>query len=134
MMQALNDTPHRWVLQSETQTFIFDTFATPEVSVSDCFVLDMYETEAAALDAVHSYLATCGAVAAWADIGPVEACACCQADLQTTTSHATLTQERGPEDAPEVIDVWYPARFCNTCSSVASGEAAEVPLYPGVTA
>ena len=131
-----DETSLRWVLQTETQTCIFDTGVTPEVSITDCFELDTYDTEVAALDAVHSYLATCGAVVMWADIGPVETCACCQSDLETTTSHATLTlsQERGPEDTSNVIDVWYPARFCNACNPVASGEAAKVPLYPGVAA
>jgi hypothetical protein len=84
--------------------------------------LDEYATMDDACVAIDSYLAQLGAKATWSDVGPVEKCACCDSDIDTSKPHKVLdlTECVGPfeDDTVQPIDGWYPARFCNSCAPV----------------
>lgn len=84
--------------------------------------LDAYATMEAACIAVDNYLTQLGAVATWSDVGPIERCACCSCDIDTSKPHKVLDLSecvgRHDDDTIDVIDGWYPARFCNSCAPV----------------
>ncbi len=114
-------TGRRWVLLEETQACIWGSAdAMPAVDIEGSVELEHYRTPQDALRAVEDYLTVAGATAQWSDVRPIETCACCDADFDTTKWHKvlTLTVEEGPLDDPEVLDEAYPARFCNSCVSV----------------
>jgi len=63
-------------------------------------------------------LSTIGAKATYADVRPIEECAICGADFDTSRGHhhtLTVSEESGTEECPQVLNVWYVARFCQSC-------------------
>jgi hypothetical protein len=115
------DAPMRWLLLIEVQRCIWDSpAALPDVDIRDATVLHSYKSREEASVAAKAYLAEVGAEAIGADVRPIEACACCGKDFETHRWHSTLTisEESGPETAPEVLEVDYVARFCGKCVPV----------------
>lgn len=117
----------RWELSDETQVCIWSSpTATPEIDFLGVVqVLDYFCCEEHALRGVNKYLTLAGATAQWSDVRPVETCACCGTDFDTTRWHKVLalSVEEGPLYDPDYIDVTYPARFCNKCVPVKASEA-----------
>jgi hypothetical protein len=90
----------------------------PELEVSSSRVLGEYCSYPCARDAAEKYLSTAGAKATWSDVRPIEECAVCGADVDTSKDHTALSLEEaeGLIDAPEPTgNVRYPARFCSQC-------------------
>lgn len=111
----------RWVLSVETQACMWTSpDAFPIVDISDAQVLAYHCSEAHAMESVQNYLRDAGARVSWADVRPVETCACCGEDFDASKWHKTLslTVEAGRFDDPDVLDASYPARFCNRCVPV----------------
>lgn len=112
----------RWVLCIEQERCIWrDSDSIPEVDIDVAYQLDSYDTEDQAISGLSGYLAQLGAKAVWSDVRPTEECAGCGNDFNTAEWHmaVALSEERGPEDAPDVLAVEYPARFCPSCGEVA---------------
>lgn len=108
----------RFVILQESQKCLWVAAnELPEVDVADSLVLGYYCGKDHALAAVRRYLIQVGAAATFSDVRPIEACACCSGDIAANQLHMviTLSTERGSEDEPELLDIDYPARFCNTC-------------------
>jgi hypothetical protein len=89
----------------------------PEVNIAIAYQINSYENNKCALDALNAYLLQINAKATWADVRPIEECAICGEDFNTTESHQTLalSVETGTDEAPELIEIEYPARFCRDC-------------------
>jgi hypothetical protein len=83
--------------------------------VQGCFC-----SEEQALAAGNAYLANLKSNLTWSDILPVERCGICDARMKTDDLHQALsvTVECGPANAPEILDVYYLARFCQKCVPV----------------
>lgn len=115
------ETSRRWVLMEEIQACIWESAEViPAVDIEGSIELDHYCNAQDALHAVDRYLTVAGASAQWSDVRPIETCACCGADFDTTKWHKvlTLTVEEGAFDDPKVLDAAYPARFCTKCVPV----------------
>lgn len=111
----------RYVLLDETQMCIWSApDAVPEVDIREALVLDYYCCEQHAMEACKAYLAQVGAEATWSDVRPFEDCGICKEYFDTTSWHKvlTLSEERGIEDDPQIIDRKYVARFCQSCVPV----------------
>lgn len=108
----------RWVLADETQMCIWTgPDEMPEIDFREVVLIGYYCCEQHADEACNKYLTLAGAKATWADVRPTEVCSICEADFNTNSWHRvlTLSQERGDEDNPEIVDVEYVARFCPQC-------------------
>ena len=125
----------RWSLVNEIQVCICKSPAeVSEVDVQDAVQIASYCCEEHALEALSDYLQQINAVAQWSDIGPIETCACCQADLDTTRPHRVIVLSRDVIDGDDVqeFDVQYPARLCNKCEPCqASDSAAKTHMSVG---
>jgi hypothetical protein len=88
--------------------------------------LNTYDSEDKALDAIDKYLAQVGATVEWSDVRPIETCACCKCDIDTSKSHKVLSlcTEVGPDEDITLLNVDYPARFCNVCVPIKFDEVA----------
>ena len=113
---GMSDVEHRWEVSEEWQKCI-PTAGGPEVDISFAYVLGEYCAEDHALDAIASYLDERKAKMTWADVSPVEICACCGKNFATAGRHLTLTlmELSGPDETPNIHDSKYVARFCRTC-------------------
>lgn len=108
----------RWVLTNETQVCIWDSRTdTSEVDIQDAESFAYYCCEAHALEGIKDHLLQISAEAKWSDVRPIESCACCNADFDTTRPHKVLVLSRDVVDGDDVqlFDINYPARFCNKC-------------------
>lgn len=96
----------------------------PEIEVLSSQCLGEYCGERCATEAADSYLTLLGAVRGDCDIGPVESCSACGADIDTRkphrVTHLTFERFRPEKQCVEVADSWYLARFCNSCIPVGS--------------
>lgn len=107
-----------WALANETQMCIWASpTALPEVDIQIATTFAYYCCEQHAKAAIEEYLLQIGATEKWSDVRPIETCACCNQDFDTTTWHEVLalSKERGPAANSEPMDYWYVARFCNKC-------------------
>lgn len=113
----LNKSSSRWVLALNIQKSIWTSNQLPEIAIQYETVLGYYCNQQNIYKAVEDYLLHAGAKTQWSDVRPIEICACCEEDLDTTSWHQVLsvTEEQGAEDAPTVVDGEYPARFCTNC-------------------
>jgi len=90
----------------------------PEVDIQFGDGIGTYCSEEHAMVAVNEYLLLVGADAQWSDVRPIETCACCHKDFDTTTSwHKVLTliEESGEPPDLSIGTVEYVARFCQKC-------------------
>lgn len=89
----------------------------PEVDIAHAHVLDSYSTEDIAIGALKNYLCSLGAKLTWADVRPIEECAICGKDFDTSDWHkaVVLSSEAGTEECPVILGGEYPARFCTNC-------------------
>ena len=132
-MDAHNETSnagHRWVLLIETQKCLWTSPDAPEVHIAFAEELASYSCEQDALQAIDRYLSAIGALVKWSDVRPIEECARCGADIDTTKQHKVLTMaiEVMAVDAPVTLEAEYPARFCNSCSpDEAAAKITELP-------
>jgi hypothetical protein len=113
---VMNDEEHRWEISEEWQRCI-QTAKSPEVDISISYVLGEYSSEDDAMEFIESYLSRHKAKPTWADVSPVETCACCGKSFSTAGRHLTLTmiELSGPDEAPNIHDAYYVARFCRSC-------------------
>jgi len=113
----LSNEDHRWELVEEWQICIQRENDCPEVEISIAYGIGEYCSEEHAMDVIDSYLSERNAEPTWADVDPVETCACCGEDFSTAERHLTLTMMElcGPEEAQNIYDAFYVARFCRTC-------------------
>lgn len=110
-----------WVLANETQMCIWASpTEMPEVDIENAVSFAYYCSEQHAKEAIAEYLLQIGATEQWSSVRPIETCASCEQDFDTTTWHQVLvlSEENGPITNPEPIDYWYVARFCNKCVPV----------------
>jgi len=108
-----------WVLLSDSQSCIWESpTAIPEIETHESVFLQYFCSEQHILVAVEEYLRLAGATATWADVRPIEICAICGVDFDTTKPHQVLTvlHEEGDEFDPELIRASYAARFCRECA------------------
>lgn len=113
----------RWLFVHETQKILWEgPNGMPEVAMKPSQVIETYCCKQDVLDACNTYLSLAGAKAIWSDVVPIATCSCCGSDFSTSSWHRviTLSKECGPEFDPEVLDSWYPARFCLECVAVNS--------------
>jgi hypothetical protein len=116
--EAALGTGVRWVLLDEIQKCIWESpTCIPEVDIESATFLHYYCCEQHAMKGVDEYLSQVGAKAQWSDVRPIETCACCDEDFDTTTWHRVLTLsiEKGLDTDPVIIDATYVARFCTKC-------------------
>lgn len=109
----------RFVLWDEIQRCLWSSAESmPEVDIAMGSELDQYADQDSAMAAALKLLSTIGATATYADVRPIEECAKCGADFDTSRGHhhvLVVSEESGPETAPEELNVWYVARFCPSC-------------------
>lgn len=108
----------RWVLLDEIQKCIWTApDEMPTVDIKYATFLGNYCCKPHAIEACNTYLTLAEAKATWSDVRPIEECGICSATFNTNTWHRvlTLSQERGYEASPEIINGEYVARFCQTC-------------------
>lgn len=116
----------RWLLVIEIQKCCWASpEEMPEVDIQYAEVIASYSCEQDAYTALNKYLNQVSATAQWSDVRPVETCACCGADLDTTKWHKVLvlSVEEGNPYNPDFVDVKYPARFCNGCVPLTASKA-----------
>lgn len=109
----------RWSLVNETQVCIWESpNDMPEVDIQDAVDIASYCGEEHALNGLKDYLLQINAVAQWSDVRPIETCACCEEDFDTTQPHKVLVLSRDVIDGDDIqqFDVKYAARFCNQCT------------------
>jgi hypothetical protein len=89
----------------------------PEVDIAFASELAAFATYADAFQAAEKLLTKKSATPTWADVRPIEECACCGTDFDTRQPHhvLVLTEEAGDEMDPEVLQAWYVARLCPAC-------------------
>ncbi len=108
-----------WTIGNEIQRCIWESpESMPEVDIQSGESFAYYCCEQHAMEATEEYLLQVGATAQWSDVRPIETCACCGRDFDTTKWHKVLVlyQERGSILInPEMIHIDYVARFCADC-------------------
>jgi len=109
------DEDRRWTIAIETQKCIWGSpTSLPEVDIQFADGLGIYCSEQHANEKIAEYLLLAGAKATWADVRPIELCACCGTDFDTTDWHKVLTLiEENADFKPRSVK--YAARFCQAC-------------------
>ena len=108
----------RWVLTDENQNCLMEgPNGIPEIDIKEGTVIGYYCSEQHAHEACNMYLSSVKAEATWSSVRSIEDCGICKASFNTNTWHKVLalSQERGHESDPELIDIEYVTRFCPTC-------------------
>lgn len=108
----------RWSVCIETGKCVWESPGSmPIAYIQNAYCLGQFCNELHAMETVNDYLMQVGADALWSDVRPIETCACCKNDFDTTVSHKVLALhiERGPLHAIEMLEVEYVARFCPKC-------------------
>lgn len=118
-----------WMLTNETQKIDqVGESCIPAIDIEEAESFAYYCSEEHALCAVNDYLLLAGATPQWSGVDPIETCACCGANIDTSQFHRVLvlSVESGTWDDMVQEDCSYPARFCNTCVPVKSMQSVEV--------
>jgi len=117
---SLADSRTRLALTDATQRIVWnDAGEVPQIAIREATEFAYFCCSGHARAEVRSMLALIGAEPKWADARPVEACAACGADIDTSHWHRVLgiTDERGPLHSPDTKTlVQCPARFCSSCN------------------
>jgi hypothetical protein len=85
-------------------------------------VISEHDTKESAGERLMALLGKVGGRATWAGVRPIEECAKCGADFNTSERHSCLAflQEKHTGDQEtleiELLSCDYPARFCPVCS------------------
>jgi hypothetical protein len=109
----------RYVLLDEVQRCIWNSPSeVSEIAISIAYAIDDYATGMEAIAAAEKLVIAMGGSTTYADVRPIEECAICGADFDTTRLHHTITvsHEEGPTDSPTILAVSYVARICARCS------------------
>lgn len=115
---------NRFELLNEVQACLWRSPAdVPEVEVRYAEIIESFLSYEDALLAAKKLLATVHAQPTFADVRPIEECAKCGADFDTRNSHHTLviSEESGDQTNPQIVQVWYVARFCCGCGNFEGG-------------
>lgn len=108
----------RWLLLDEVSRCAWSApNATPEMDIESATVLGTYNSESAAMEAAAKDLRMMSCQFTWADVRPIENCGICGKDFDATSFHRSfvLSKEKGREESPNVLEVKYLARFCQSC-------------------
>ena len=76
------------------------------------------------MQGVAHYLRQISTKAEWSAVRPINTCAYCEKDFDTTQWHKVLavSMETGEFDSPQLLNVDCVARFCSNCVPVAGQE------------
>jgi hypothetical protein len=116
----LADSHTRLALTDAAQRIVWgDAGDAAEVDIREATEFAYFCCSGHARAEVRNMLALIGAEPKWSDAQPIEACAACGADIDTSDWHRVLgiTDERGPLHTPDAKTlVQCPARFCSSCN------------------